>query len=110
MDKGLADFGKSGFLTNGGSTKSLKRQITGTLSQKNVSSMKDCLRRVLVEIHFFFLNVVDFFQKIFHLDFKQLNLVRLQFLKNLCSSAVFLDCESSRLRLKSIQFMCFFKK
>ena len=45
-----------------------------------VSSMKDCLKS-LVKIHFFFLNVVDFFQRILCLDSKQLNLVRLQILK-----------------------------
>ena len=75
--QGLADFGKSGFLNIGGSTKSLQQQITGPLSQRTVSSMKDCLKRG----HFFFLNVVDFFQRMFCLDSKKLHLVRLQFLK-----------------------------
>ena len=49
-------------------------------------------------MHFFFLNVVDFFQRIFGLDSKQLNLERLQFLKELFTSAVFFVCEPGRSR------------
>ena len=65
--QGLADFGKPAFLNNRGSTKCIKYE---RLSQESV-----------VQIHFLFLNDVDFFQRMFCLVSKQLNLVRLQILK-----------------------------
>ena len=103
----VSRFWKIWFLNNGESIKSLQQQITGPLVTKDCIEHVRLSQESLVEIHFFFLNVVDFFQRIFCLDSKQL-LGALTVLKNLCSSAVFLVQPLEK--LQSIHFMCFFKK
>ena len=56
---------------------SLQQQITGTLI--TLIEHERLPQESFVEIHFFFLNVVDFFQRIFCLDSKQLNMVCYRF-------------------------------